>query len=247
MKVLVVGESWMKHTIHVKGFDSFQTSNYEEGAGVFLSALNSAGYDVTYVRSHEVSASFPSTAEALACFDVVVISDVGANTFLLGDDTFFRSQRVPNKLEVLANFVRDGGGLVMVGGYMSFTGIDAKARYKQSALADVLPVELLDIDDRVECPEGALIQVLDSKHPIVQGIDGAWPALLGYTRVTPIMGSETILSVNGEILLSVADIGSGRSVAFTSDLAPHWAPPEFLEWHHYAGFWTEIVSWASGG
>lgn len=246
MKVLVAGESWMKHTIHVKGFDSFQTSNYEEGAAVFLSALVGAGHGVTYVRSHEVNTSFPATADALAAFDVVVISDVGANTFLLGDETFFRSNRVPNKLELLGDYVRDGGGLVMVGGYMSFTGIDGKARYGESALADVLPVELLDVDDRVECPEGAFIEVVNPQHPIVRGINGDWPPLLGFNQVLPKPESETILSVGGEVLLSVASIGSGRSVAFTSDLAPHWAPPEFLGWLHYAQLWSAIVSWAGG-
>ncbi|RTL62525.1 MAG: cytoplasmic protein, partial [Pseudonocardiaceae bacterium] len=37
------------------------------------------------------------------------------------------------------------------------------------------------------------------------------------------------------------------SVAFTSDLAPHWAPPEFVEWEHYAALWLSILSWAAGG
>ena len=30
-KILIAGESWMSHTVHVKGFDSFTTSVYEEG------------------------------------------------------------------------------------------------------------------------------------------------------------------------------------------------------------------------
>ena len=36
LRVLVVGESWIKHTVHLKGFDQFHTTEYEEGAGVFL-------------------------------------------------------------------------------------------------------------------------------------------------------------------------------------------------------------------
>ena len=31
-KILLAGESWTSHTIHIKGFDSFFTSFYEEGA-----------------------------------------------------------------------------------------------------------------------------------------------------------------------------------------------------------------------
>ena len=37
--VLVVGESWIKHTIHMKGFDQFQSVEYEEGGTDFLAAL----------------------------------------------------------------------------------------------------------------------------------------------------------------------------------------------------------------
>ena len=43
LNVLVVGESWVKHTVHMKGFDQFQTTEYEEGGGVFLEALREAG------------------------------------------------------------------------------------------------------------------------------------------------------------------------------------------------------------
>jgi uncharacterized membrane protein len=33
--------------------------------------------------------------------------------------------------------------------------------------------------------------------------------------------------------------------AFTSDLAPHRAPPEFVQWPHHARLWTSILSWAA--
>ena len=35
-RVLFVGESWIQHTIHMKGFDQFHSTEYEEGAGDFL-------------------------------------------------------------------------------------------------------------------------------------------------------------------------------------------------------------------
>ncbi len=46
----------------------------------------------------------------------------------------------------------------MIGGYLSFMGIEAKANYKNTVLADVLPVTMLDGDDRVEKPEGVIAQ-----------------------------------------------------------------------------------------
>ncbi len=92
-KVLFVGESWIKHTIHMKGFDQFTNTQYEEGAGHFLSCMDEAGFDITYIRAHEVSLRFPRTAEEMDQFDVVVISDIGSNSFLLVDETFFVSKK----------------------------------------------------------------------------------------------------------------------------------------------------------
>ena len=43
-KVLLAGESWMSHTIHVKGFDSFTTSEYAEGASWLIEGLEAAGH-----------------------------------------------------------------------------------------------------------------------------------------------------------------------------------------------------------
>src|SRR3954471_5626304 len=124
LRALVVGESWIKHTIHMKGFDQFHSTEYEEGAGVFLGCLERSGIDVTYIRGHEISGRFPTTREALDSYDVVLISDVGANSFLLCDETFLPSQISVNRLELLAEYVELGGGLIMVGGYLSFSGID---------------------------------------------------------------------------------------------------------------------------
>lgn len=46
-------------------------------------------------------------------------------------------------------------------------------------------------------------------------------------------------------MLVVGEYGRGRTAAFASDLAPHWAPREFLDWPHYAGMWTSMLSWAA--
>ena len=105
ISVLVVGESWIKHTVHLKGFDQFHTTEYEEGAGVFLAALENAGFEVTYIRAHEVSRRFPVTREDLDSFDVVILSDIGSNSFLLCDETFLRSERTTNRLVLLADYV----------------------------------------------------------------------------------------------------------------------------------------------
>ena len=105
LRILVVGESWIKHIIHLKGFDEFHSTEYEEGAGVFLGALGDAGYDITYIRAHEVSMRFPTTRADLDQFDVVILSDIGSNSFLLCDETWHRSERTVNRLSLIAEYV----------------------------------------------------------------------------------------------------------------------------------------------
>ena len=246
LKVLFVGESWVKHTIHQKGFDQFHSTEYEEGAGVFLDALAKAGHDVTYIRGHEISLRFPKAPEQLDVFDVVVISDIGSNSFLLPDETFMRSQKSPNRLALVADYVRRGGGLVMVGGYLSFTGIDGKARYGMSPLAEVLPVTLLPHDDRIERSEGASVEVCVPDHPVLGGTSGPWPQLLGYNRLIAKPDAVVVARSGDDPVLVVGHHGQGRSAAFASDLAPHWAPPEFMNWAHYPRLWNAILSWTAG-
>ena len=247
ISVLVVGESWIKHTVHLKGFDQFHTTEYEEGAGVFLAALENAGFEVTYIRAHEVSRRFPVAREDLDSFDVVILSDIGSNSFLLCDETFLRSERTTNRLVLLADYVEDGGGLLMVGGYMSFSGIDGRARYQASPLASVLPVTMLDRDDRVEVPEGLIATFPNPDHPALGGTPADWPILLGYNQLKAKPGTTVIAASGDDPLLVVGEVGRGRSVAFASDVAPHWAPNEFMDWPHYAELWPSIVAWAAGG
>jgi uncharacterized membrane protein len=245
LSVLVVGESWIKHTVHQKGFDQFHTTEYEEGAGVFLGALADSGFKVTYIRAHEISSRFPKHQDSIDEYDVVVLSDVGSNSFLLCDETWLRSERTANRLRVLAEYVERGGGLVMVGGYMSFTGIDGRARFGMSPLATVLPVNMLDHDDRIEVPEGLIPSVEIPNHPVLGGTPREWPHLLGYNRVVAKPNSTVVAQCGRDPLLVVGSAGAGRAVAFTSDLAPHWAPPEFISWPHYRPLWTSIITWAS--
>ena len=244
LRVLVVGESWIKHTIHMKGYDQFHSTEYEEGAGVFLERLDRAGFEVTYVRGHEISLRFPKTAEEMQQFDVVVISDIGSNSFLLPDETFLRSEVSPNRLELVADFVRGGGGLVMIGGYLSFTGIDGKGRFGMSPLAEVLPVTMLTHDDRIEKSQGVRTEVCLPEHAVLGGTPAEWPILLGYNQLIAKPDAEVVARAENDPMLVVGDYGKGRSVAFASDVAPHWAPAAFMDWPYYGELWTSILSWA---
>lgn len=245
-RVLIAGESWTVHSIHQKGFDSFTTTEYAEGVRWLRGALEAADWEVVYQPAHVAARDFPDTAEALSVYDCVVISDVGANTLLLHPDTFSRSKVLPNRLDAVRDYVAAGGGLVMVGGYLTFQGIDAKAQYAGTSIEEALPVNIQRHDDRVERPEGVVPVVDDASHPIVAGLEGEWPALLGYNRFAAKPGHGAIVSVGADPLIVAGGFGKGRGVAFASDCGPHWAPPPFVEWSGYNRLWGQIAAWAAG-
>jgi uncharacterized membrane protein len=243
MKILLAGESWVMHTTHLKGFDAFHTTDYTEGATHFIELMRDGGHELSYIPCHEIDARFPATADELAAYDVVILSDVGSNTFLLRQETFTRSAIAPNRLEAIAAYVEQGGSLLMIGGYMSFAGIDGRARYGATPLAKVLPVAMLDHDDRVELPQGFHAELVEPGHPALAGVPREWPRLLGYNRLRP-LARATVLARNGEDpILAVGTHGKGRAAAFASDLAPHWAPPDFVAWAGYARLWESLLGW----
>lgn len=244
-KALIAGESWTVHSIHQKGFDSFTTTEYAEGVQWLRTALLDGGWDVVHQPAHVAARDFPATAKALAAYDCVILSDVGANTLLIHPDTFARFRPTPNRLDVLRDYVRQGGGLIMVGGYMTFQGIEGKARYHGTPVEEALPVMISPHDDRCEAPQGLPPRVT-AEHPIVAGLPTVWPDLLGYNRLEAKPHATVAAEIGGDPLLVAAEFGSGRGVAFASDCGPHWAPPPFVEWEGYAPLWRQMAGWAAG-
>lgn len=246
-RVLLAGESWSTTSIHTKGFDSFITSLYEEGAADYIAALEAAGHEVTFQPNHVAADRFPYTVDELNDYDLVVLSDIGANTLLVPKTVFVGGNTVPNRLRSLAEWVDAGGALLMVGGYLSFQGIEAKANYRGTPLADVLPVLMEVGDDRQETPEGSQATVTVADHPITQGMPGPWPHILGYHRLVPKEGALVLATVGEHALLVVGEHGAGRVAAFATDMGPHWLPREFVEWPGYARLWQQLTAWLADG
>jgi uncharacterized membrane protein len=242
--VLLVGESWVSVTTHYKGFNHFVSGTYETGLRWFREAMDRHGVEVTHMPAHIAAEEFPFDERELS-YDAVLLSDVGADTFLLHPMTWLRGERTPNRLKTIARYVEGGGGLVMAGGYMSYQGINGAAMYQRSPLAEVLPVNLMATDDRCERPEGVQ-PVKQGRHPIVDELPDRWPHILGYNLVDPKKGAETLARVDLDSLLVVGDYGSGRAVAFTTDIGPHWCPDTFADWDGYGILWRNMVKWAAG-
>jgi uncharacterized membrane protein len=200
--------------------------------------------------SHEAAAAFPLDLDGLKGYGAVLLSDVGANTLLLHPDVWLRGRPVPNRLKLLREYVRGGGGLMMIGGYYSFQGINGGARYHGTPVEEALPVSILPHDDRLEVPEGFRAEVLKPDHPTVAGLGGEWPLLLGANEVKAKPGAEVVARLpeeaGGHPLLVVGTFGAGRAAAWTSDVGPHWLPQPFVDWPGYARLWRQILGWLAG-
>lgn len=246
VRVLIVGETVYKIHTHFKGFASYETGYCSLSLEPFLKRFDGLGFDFTFMPNHEVSLRFPLALDEMAQYDAIVISDAPADSFLLHPDTL-AGAIVPNRLALLGEYVAQGGGLAMVGGWMSFGGFHGKAHYAFSPLAEILPVGILPHDDRMEVPEGCVPVVVAANHPILKGLPTAWPDFLGYNRVLPKRG-ETVLALpkTGDPLLIAEQAGAGRMACFTSDILPHWGSPRFLEWEGYVPFWSNLFRWLGG-
>lgn len=244
-RVLLAGETWMSYGVHLKGSAAYTTGDYSEGMAEFVAALAGAGHQVTHIANHLATTAFPSSGEALAAYDVVVLSDLPADTLLLHPDTFVRGERTADRLQLLGDWTSDGHGLLMVGGYMSFSGFEGKARYQNTALAGVLPVRMLGHDDRIEAPAGVTPRCVGD-HAVTAGLDREWPYLLGYNRLVAKDGAEVLAEVGDDPLLVVGAHGNGRVAAFASDCSPHWGSPAFMGWAGYARLWDQLIRWLAG-
>ncbi|MEZ5668533.1 MAG: glutamine amidotransferase [Alphaproteobacteria bacterium] len=248
-KILLAGESWVTTATHIKGFDQFPTVTFHRGADGFLDALKKLPVEFTYMPCHEAQTDFPATVKGLKAYDAIILSDIGANTLLLHPDTWIRSQKTPNRLFALERYVAQGGGLAMIGGYLSFQGINGAARFRGTPVEAALPVTIHPFDDRVEAPEGMRPEAVGD-HPILAGVSGEWPEILGFNEVEAKPDATVLAQASATYrnlpIMAVRSHGKGRSLVWTSDIGPHWLPADVLKWKHFARLWGQALGWLCG-
>lgn len=246
-KVLLAGESWVSNSTHYKGWDFFSSTIYEVGIQYLKESLEGTNIELIHLPGHLVADHFPVTFEELSSFQVLILSDIGSNTLLLPSDVWIRGKRSVNRLMLIKDWVSNGGGFAMCGGYYSFAGIYASAKYYKTPIEDILPVAIFTHDDRIECPQGVNPVVIDPQHPIVKNIHEPWPYLLGYNELSIKPEAHLIATIQGQPLLATADYGKGRTLAWASDIGPHWCPDEFIKWEGYSLLWKQIITWLARG
>jgi uncharacterized membrane protein len=211
---------------------------------VFLKRSNMSGLQL---------AAIPADQETMNKFDVFILGDI--------DSSYLRYLRPPQQ-EMLVRRVRDGAGLIMLGGYHSL----GPGGYAGTPLGDVLPVTLgsREIGQITESflptltPDGA-------RHPIFANIAGFFPSkqaepkaaglplLDGCTRVQAARPGTTVLAtVSGESaampVLAVQPLGRGRTAVFTGDTTRKWQQgPRALDRESpFLRFWGQTVRWLAG-
>src|SRR5439155_17396536 len=160
--------------------------------------------------------------EELKHFDVVVFDDFSRRAYFN-----------PVYLERVRDFVRNGGGLAMLGGSRSFDN----GGYADSALREVLPVELDGKGNYQSRGDlHAALTAAGKAHPVTRLLpdpksnEETWnklPALTGMNQVRSVRG-ETLLTASGAgaqsgaPLLAIGRFGKGRTLALMTDDAWRW-------------------------
>jgi uncharacterized membrane protein len=229
-----------------KGLDIFNYGHW------LKSALEATGeHEVASVPSWDFYNKLgPGDYErVLAEHDVLVFSDVDAKLFQLAPSFFDRTKfgarplTFPDRIRLTCEAVRAGKGLMLLGGWYSFTGEMGKGGWGRTPLADLMPVRCLETEDLVESTEGFSPAVTRAGRAFFAGLDvRAMPPLLGYNKTRRCREGTVLLEVaeTGDPLLAVRAFGKGRVLAYTSDPAPHWGC-NFVYWDGYGEFWRRCL------
>jgi uncharacterized membrane protein len=246
-RVLLAGETFTLVQAAASGYSVGQSSRYANGATHFLAAMQGTNFAIEQLPSERCEADFPRTLEALQGYSAVILSDISALTLLFTPESRQGNVSV-NRLRLLCDYVEKGGSLMMAGGYTSYQGMEGQARFHETPVEDCLPVICLPHPDGIEAPEGLWPTVV-AAHPIVSAAPSTWPPVLGMNRVIVRTTPDTTLIADAEYrgrrlpILAVREFGAGRTLAFMTDIGPHWMSQLFLASNWYGDLMRGMVRW----
>lgn len=247
IQVLYVGDSEVVLNRYLVGADVIEQSYFNDNGRWFRDAMaNEASIKVRHITPHGVATEFPTSLHELKTYDVVIFSDVGYNSMIFypGLTPPYVYPLGPDRVGMVREFVVQGGGFLMVGGYLSFAGLNGIARWGGTEIEEILPVSIARHDDRIEVVQGFRFELIQPEHPIVAGLpwhEAGW-TLCGYNQVTLKTGATSIAEYRNDPLIACWDFEKGRTAIFASDFAPHWAG-DFVHWAHYSTFWKQMIQW----
>ena len=210
-------------------------------------------FDLRGVKAGDDLRGLPTTLAQWKRFKVIILGDL--------DASFLNLQQQRD----LQTAVRDGTGLLMIGGQNSF----APGGWGNTAMMDLLPVSLARVDPaQINAPFVPKLTAEGVNHSIFANLAGYFispegkasatqmPQLSGCVAFAGAKPGANILavhptaSVNGApaIVLAVQQVGKGRSGAFAADTTWRWNL--FLRSlgkdSPYNRFWGQMVRWLAG-
>jgi uncharacterized membrane protein len=211
--------------------------------------------DFSDARNEELSLiPFPVDelfTQALSSFDLVVFQNFDYRPY---DSSFFRFSHYLNNLQ---QFVTEqGGGFIMIGGDISFSG----GGYDGTAIEEILPINLFAEKDAIDTTRLKAVLTDDGlKHPITafenspERTISLWKELpeLDGCNVTSQSKTDAVPLViypakGNPPLISVRNVGNGRCMAITTDSLWRW---NFASIglggsnRQYIKFWQNTVKW----
>jgi uncharacterized membrane protein len=166
--------------------------------------------------------------------DVIFLEELKNFDVVFLDNFSYRSYFNIQYLERVRDFVRDGGGLAMMGGIRSFDS----GGYADSPLREVLPVELDGKGSyRMKTRARGILTSSGKAHPVTrllpdpQANEEAWKKMPPLTSLNQVVRGrgETLLQAAedgagaGPPLLTVGRFGKGRTLALMSDDIWRWS------------------------
>lgn len=181
----------------------------------------------------QVYVGFPETAQDL--FDHNVI-------YLCGADLTALTLR---QKQMLAEYVRRGGGLIVFGGHKALD----RAGLKGSLLEEVLPVTGgAGLPPLVPLPGGAPL-VRGAAHPVTQYADfDAAPVCFYVHDLQPRPEAQTLITAGGKPGVVVGQSGQGRVavISMTCFGAPAAAQTPFWQWRSWVLLLRDLAWWVAG-
>jgi uncharacterized membrane protein len=187
-------------------------------------------------------------------FDVLIFQDLGIAD--VGLDRY---------LEGIARFVKTGGGLVLLGAETGF----APSAMSRPPFSEILPIVMPDVTGAPAVAEATPLRVAlteaGKRHPMTRLVNdeaqnaALWDSLErldGMIRVPGVTEDGVVLAVpSGERaegpsapLVSVREVGEGRTVAITTDSTWRWrfcGPLLGGAAEAYPNLWRNVIDWVT--
>ena len=188
---------------------------------------------------------FPTKKEELFAYSGLVLGSI--------ESTFFK----PEQLDMIVEFVKErGGGFLMLGGKNSFSA----GRYRNSPIADILPVELPGEADPPVIDKVKLTLTDYGRTHNLMRLSGdpatnnkIWnqlPPLEDFNEVGDVKPGGVVLargepenSSGNPILLAYQRYGRGRTMIFTTGSSWHWQMEMDHEDQTHELFWKQMLRW----